>query len=1281
MSDLEDSIVTYTAVSSPFGGLSNIGSPGVNGPPVMPEDPYAYVAPLSPELVPLPVYLEFMPPEDDVFSAEEQPLPAAVSPTADSPGYIVDSNPKEDGKDPEEDPIDYPADGGDNDDESSDDDKDDDDDVEEDEDEEEEEHPALADSVLPPIHQIARLLDIPSPPPSPLSPWSSPLPQIPSPPLPVSSPVPVSPPPLPASPTYPLGYRAAMIRLRAETPSTFHPLPLSTPPSGTPPLLPIPLPTPLPPLLLPSTKHRADVCEIRRDPERDVGYGITDTWDEMLDTNEIYRRLDEAHDARAVLSGRLNLLQRDRRSHDYTALLIEREARLSRMAWGRSMDASDTAYFEVRALRTTVLAQQTKIAALRAADRARQVQLVETLRLMSTLQTQKIAPKRTTTSTPAATATTTITVTNAQLKAMIDQGVIDALAACDAGRNMNGDDSHNSGTGVRRTECVAGECTYPDFMKCQPLNLKGTEGVVELIQWFEKMEIVFSISNCSVENEIKFSTCTLLASALTWWNSHVRIVGHDVSYAMTWTDLKKKMTDKYCLRGEIKKLEVELWNLKVKGTDVIGYNQCFQELALLCVRMFHEESDKIERYVGGLPDMIHGSVVASRPKIMQEAIEIETELMDKKIHTFAERQSENKRKQDDNQKQQQQQNKRQNTGRAYTAGSGEKKPYGGSKPLCSKCNYHYDDPCAPKCHKCNRVGHLARDYRSTTNTNASNNQRGTGAGQKPTFYECGAQGHFKRDCSKLKNNNRGNQGGNGNAPVKEYAVGRAGTNPDSNVVTGTFLLNNRYASVLFDTGADISFVSTAFRSQIDVTPSTLDHYYDVELADKRIIRLNAIIQGCTLNFLNHPFNIDLMPIKLSSLDVIISMDWLAKYQAVIVCAEKIVRIPWGNETLIVRGDGSDRSNQGNETRLNIISCTKTQKYMLKGCPIFLAHITTKETEDKSKKKRLEDVSIVQDFPKVFLEDLPGLPQTRQVEFQIDLIPGAASVARAPYRLAPSEMKVLSEQLKELSDKGFIRPSSSPWGAPVLFVKKKDGSFRMYIDYQELNKLTVKNRYLLPRIDDLFDQLQGSSVYSKIDLRSGYHQLRIREEDILKTAFRTRYGHYEFQVMPFGLTNSPAVFMDLINRECKPYLDKFVIIFIDDILIYSKNKQEHEEHLKLILEFLKKEEFQGIHVDPAKIESIKDWVSPKSPTKIRQFLGLAGYYRRFIKGFSKIAKPMTKLTQLKVKFEWGDKQETAFQLIKQKLYSAPILALLEGSEDFFVYCDASIKGLSAVLMQR
>ncbi|GJY08642.1 reverse transcriptase domain-containing protein [Tanacetum coccineum] len=463
-------------------------------------------------------------------------------------------------------------------------------------------------------------------------------------------------------------------------------------------------------------------------------------------------------------------------------------------------------------------------------------------------------------------------------------------------------DSHISRAGVRRTERTARECTYTDFLKCQPLNFKGTEGVAGLSQWFERMESVFHISNCTVENKVKFDTCTLHSVALTWWSTHVKTVGHDAAYGMPWKTLMKMMTDKYYPRNEFKKLEMEIWDMKVKGTDLTSYTQRFQELALLCGRMFPEEFNKIEKYVGGLSDMIHGSVVASKPKIMQDAVEIATELMDKKIRTFAERQTESKRKFEDTsrntqnqqqqQQQQQQQNKKQNTGRAYTAGSGEKKPYGGSKPLCAKCNYHHDGPCAPKCHKCNRVGHLACDYRSTANGNTANNQKGTGLGQKHTCYDCGVQGHFKRECPKLKNNNnRGNQVRGGNAPAKVYAVGHAGTNPDSNVVMGTFLLNNRYASILFDTGADRSFVSTAFSCQIDITSTALDHYYDVELADGRIIGLNTILRGCALNILNHPFNMDLMPVELGSFDAIIGMDWLVKYQAIIVCAEKIVRIP------------------------------------------------------------------------------------------------------------------------------------------------------------------------------------------------------------------------------------------------------------------------------------------------------------------------------------------------------------------------------------------------------
>ncbi|GJV65490.1 reverse transcriptase domain-containing protein [Tanacetum coccineum] len=308
--------------------------------------------------------------------------------------------------------------------------------------------------------------------------------------------------------------------------------------------------------------------------------------------------------------------------------------------------------------------------------------------------------------------------------------------------------------------------------------------------------------------------------------------------------------------------------------------------------MLLEEVDKIEKYISGLPDMILGSVKVSKPKTMQEAIEFTTKLMDEKTHTYAERQAEKKRKYDDifkNNQNQQQQNKRQNTGQAYTAGNSDRKPYAGSKPLCSKCNYNHEGPCPPRYNNCKKVGHLAKDCRSRP-ANANNNNRNNNNQNGNGCYECGAQGHFKINCPKLKNNDRGNQAGNDRAPAKVYVVGNAKANPD-NVVSGTLLLNNRYAYILFDTGADRSFMSTAFSSQIDITLSTLYHYYGVELADGRIIGLNTILSGYTLNFLNHPFNINLMLVELGSFDAIIGMDWLAKYQAVIVCVEKIVRIP------------------------------------------------------------------------------------------------------------------------------------------------------------------------------------------------------------------------------------------------------------------------------------------------------------------------------------------------------------------------------------------------------
>ncbi|GJY82860.1 putative reverse transcriptase domain-containing protein [Tanacetum coccineum] len=402
-----------------------------------------------------------------------------------------------------------------------------------------------------------------------------------------------------------------------------------------------------------------------------------------------------------------------------------------------------------------------------------------------------------------------------------------------------------------------------------------------------------------------------------------------------------------------------------------------------------------------------------------------------------------------------------------------------------------------------------------------------------------------------------------------------------------------------------SFVSTTFIPLLGLKPSELGFKYEIEIASRQLVEIDKVIKGFKLEIEGHVFDIDLIPFRHGSFDVIIGMDWLSNFKAEIIFHEKVVRIPLSNgKVLRVLGERSEE---------------KARFFM----------------GAKAGDKKQKEIVVVRDFPEVFLDDLSGLSPIRE----IDLTHGATPVAKSPYRLAPSELEELSGQLKELQDKGFIRPSSSPWGAPVLFVKKKDGSFRMYIDYRELNKLAVKNRYPLSRIDDLFDQLQGSQFFSKIDLRSGYHQLRVHEDDIPKTAFRTCYGHFEFTVMPFGLTNAPAVFIDLMNIVCRPYLD------------------------------------------PSKIEAVKNWKSPRTLTEVRSFLGLAGYYRRFIENFYKVAKSLTILTQKCKTFDWGEEQELAFQTLKDKLCNAPVLALPDGPKDFVVYCDASGIGLGCVLMQR
>nr|GEV45613.1 putative reverse transcriptase domain-containing protein [Tanacetum cinerariifolium] len=728
------------------------------------------------------------------------------------------------------------------------------------------------------------------------------------------------------------------------------------------------------------------------------------------------------------------------------------------------------------------------------------------------------------------------------VKKIVKKRIAEAIEEYERTRVNPGNASGPGETSTGGSVNVQG-CTHKTFMNGKPHPFNGTEGVVGLRRWIEKVEQVFEICKCDEEDKVM--------------------------------------------------MEEELWTLTLKGDDIEAYNNRFHELALMCPDLVPNEKKKTEskRSKERLQEQM--KAIKENGKNTRETIPT----------TTINNRNRNRNNNNNNNNQHHQQNRRQDTTRAYVAAPAEGKAYAGTLPKCNRCNLHYNGHCPPKCRRCQKLGHL------------------------------------RHMCPKGRNQQ--NEG----APARAYVVVE---NPqqNSNVVTGTFLLNDHYASVLFDSGAERSFVSIEFTPFINISLVALNTSYDVELADGKIVSTNTILRGCTLALFSHMFKIDLLPTRLGSFDVIIRMDWLSYHRAIIVCYEKIVRIPLLNgEILEIHGERPEKDPKS-------LSCIKADEI------------------------RLDDIRTVHDFPEVFLDDLTGLPSVREIEFHIDLVSGVLPVVKSPYHLAPSEIQELSNQLKEVQEKGFIRPSYSPWGTPVLFFKKKDGALRMCIDYRELNKLTIKNRYPLPRIDDLFDQLQGACCFSKIDLRSRYHQLRVREEDIPKTTFRTRYGHFEFTVMPFGLTNAPAVFMDLMNHVCKPYLDKFIIVFIDDILIYSRSEEEHEAHLKTILDLLKKEK---LYAKFSKCEFLLKEVQFLGHVVNRE--GLTGYYRRFIENFSKIAKPLTQLTQKNKAYVWGDKQEEAFRILKEKLCNAPVLALPDGPNDFVVYCDASNQGFCCVLMQR
>ncbi|GKA73458.1 putative reverse transcriptase domain-containing protein [Tanacetum coccineum] len=651
---------------------------------------------------------------------------------------------------------------------------------------------------------------------------------------------------------------------------------------------------------------------------------------------------------------------------------------------------------------------------------------------------------------------------------------------------------------------------------------------------------------------------------------------------------------------EMQKLESELWNHVMVGAGHAAYTDRFHELSRLVPHLVTPESRMIERYVYGLAPQICGMVAATEPKTMQKAMQIFGALTDEAVRNGSIKKVEKR----------------------------EMKREYGYLANCTTMPTPYHAPGGPyrTCFNYNRPGHLANDCRGVPrNVNPVNAKKTT----VRACYECvaannGGQGH-------------GNQG-------NRLGVGRmlesSGSLPDPNIVMGTFTLNDHFATTLFDSGANYSFVSTTFIPLLGLEPNDLGFKYEIEIASGQLVEIDKVIKGCKMEIEGHVFDIDLIPFGHGSFDVIIERG-VGLMMSDKACDKK-------QEEIVVVRDFSEVFPDDLSDSRGACRTFKFLGHVINGNGI---HVDPSKIEvvknwkaPRTPMSKTFDWGEEQELAFQTLKDkLRNAPVLALPDGPEDFvnIPRVKLVAKSPYRLTPSELEELSEQLKELQDK---------------------------------------------------------------DLRSGYHQLRVHEDDIPNNTFRTSYRHFEFTVMPFGLTNAPTIFMDLMNRVCRPYLDKFVIVFIDDILIYSKTQEEHVEHLRLVLELLKKEKLyakfskcefwlrevqflghvingNGIHVDPSKIEAVKNWKAPRTPTKVRSFLGLAGYYRRFIENFSKIAKSLTILTQKSKTFEWGEEQELAFQTLKDKLCNAPVLALPDGPEDFVVYCDASGIGLGCVLMQR
>ncbi|KAL0551618.1 hypothetical protein IC582_010707 [Cucumis melo] len=784
--------------------------------------------------------------------------------------------------------------------------------------------------------------------------------------------------------------------------------------------------------------------------------------------------------------------------------------------------------------------------------------------------------------------------------------------------------------------------------------------------WLSSLETIFRYMKCPEDQKVQCAVFMLTDRGTAWWETTERVLGGDVSQ-ITWQQFKESFYAKFFSASLRDAKRQEFLNLEQGDMTVEQYDAEFDMLSRFAPEMIATEAARADKFVRGLILDIQGLVRAFRPATHADALRLAVDL------SLQERANSSKtagRGSTSGQKRKAEQQPVPVPQRNFRPGgefrSFQQKPFEAGeaargKPLCTTCGKH----------------HLGRCLFGTR-----------------TCFKCRQEGHTADRCPLRLTGIVQNQGAGAPHQGRVFATNRTEAEKAGTVVTGTLPVLGHYALVLFDSGSSHSFISSAFVSHARLEVEPLHHVLSVSTPSGECMLSKEKVKACQIEIAGHVIEVTLIVLDMLDFDVILGMDWLAANHASIDCSRKEVTFnPPSLASFKFKGGGSKSLPQ-------VISAIRASKLLSQGTWGILASVVDTREADVS----LSSEPVVRDYPDVFPEELPGLPPHREVEFAIELEPGTVPISRTPYRMAPAELKELKVQLQELLDKGFIRPSVSPWGAPVLFVKKKDGSMRLCIDYRELNKVTVKNRYPLPRIDDLFDQLQGATVFSKIDLRSGYHQLRIKDEDVPKTAFRSRYGHYEFIVMSFGLTNAPAVFMDLMNRVFREFLDTFVIVFIDDILIYSKTEAEHEEHLRMVLQTLRDNKLYakfskckfwlkqvsflghvvskaGVSVDPAKIEAVTGWTRPSTVSEVRSFLGLAGYYRRFVENFSRIATPLTQLTRKGAPFVWSKACEDSFQTLKQKLVTAPVLTVPEGSGSFVIYSDASKKGLGCVLMQQ